>query len=235
MQVVELLEYTPNPEKIVADAARLCYSNSTIKELMTSMTKDKIEGLIDKLASMGHESPFEHVSFTFGIEGVSRALLAQISRHRIASFSVQSQRYCEFDGFNFVIPDSIKNNSEASVIYAKTLDDTLKGYKKLISLGIPKEDARFLLTSAAETKIVITMNARSLFHFFEVRSCDRAQWEIRSLSNKMLQLAKKVAPHLFAYAGPTCVKGYCTEGVMSCGKAPTLQSLIKEYKNRLKE
>ena len=226
----ELLQYTHTPEKVVAAAAKLCYSQSTIDSLMENLTPEKVDAFVKRLESYGHESPFEHVSFTFGIEGVSRALTHQLVRHRLASYSQQSQRYCAADGFEYVIPQSISDNAQAVNDFVAFMGDAQKLYERLTAAGIPKEDARFVLPNAAETKIVVTMNARTLFNFFHHRCCSRAQWEIRAVAFEMLRLVKSVAPNIFRHAGPSCVKGFCPEGNMCCGKAPTIDELIKEYK-----
>lgn len=212
---VQLLAHTPAPEQLVAASAKLCYSAASIADL-AAIEADKAEEFIGKLPE-AHQSPFEHVSFTFGIEGVSRAMLAQITRHRIASFSVQSQRYVDMsDGFGYVIPESIEQNPEARDVFDAFMRgiDTL--YTYLRSCGIPAEDARFILPNACHTQMIVTMNARELMHFFSLRCCKRAQWEIRAVADEMLRLCKEVAPEIFAKAGPGCVRGHCPEGKMGC-------------------
>ena len=200
---VKLLEYTPNPERTVALAAKLCYSDATIENLQEGLDKGDVNKFIERLRSFGHASPFEHASFTFGIEGVSRSLLAQITRHRIASYSVKSQRYVAAnkgeDTFNYVIPQAIEELGEDKIEKSN-------------------EDARFVLPNAAETKMVVTMNARSLMNFFNLRCCNRAQWEIREVAWQMLALVLEVAPSIFGNCGASCVAGPCSEGKMSCGK-----------------
>ena len=212
---VQLLAHTPAPEQLVAASAKLCYSAASIADL-AAIEADKAAEFIDKLPE-AHQSPFEHVSFTFGIEGVSRAMLAQITRHRIASFSVQSQRYVDMsDGFGYVIPESIEQNPEARDVFDAFMRgiDTL--YTYLRSCGIPAEDARFILPNACHTQMIVTMNARELMHFFSLRCCKRAQWEIRAVADEMLRLCKEVAPEIFAKAGAGCVRGHCPEGKMGC-------------------
>lgn len=212
---VQLLAHTPAPEQLVAASAKLCYSAASIADL-AAIEADKAAEFINKLPE-AHQSPLEHVSFTFGIEGVSRAMLAQITRHRIASFSVQSQRYVDMsDGFGYVIPESIEQNPEARYVFDAFMRgiDTL--YTYLRSCGIPAEDARFVLPNACETRMIVTMNARELLHFFSLRCCKRAQWEIRAVADEMLRLCKEVAPEIFAKAGPGCVRGHCQEGKMGC-------------------
>ena len=231
---VQILSHTEKPEQVIAAAAKLCYSNKAdIDSLMNDLTPEKVQSFVEKLESLGHESPFEHVSFTFGVEGVSRALLAQITRHRIgASFSVRSQRYCSEDDFDYVIPASIAAHDIHCVRYKKLMAYIKKFYNRLIELGVPKEDARMVLPNACHTRMVVTMNVRELWHFFNLRCCTRAQAEIRTLAYDMLLLCKQAAPVLFKHAGAACeAKGYCPEGKMSCGKAPTLDKLMDAYHN----
>lgn len=214
---VTLITYTPDPERLVTAAARLCYSPSTIDGIMKLMTNEEIAERIDNLINSGHLSPFEHASFTFGIEGVSRSLLAQITRHRIASFSVQSQRYVDEDNFEYVVPPEIEENEWAKDAYLECMHRNAATYKLFKTLRYRIEDARFVLPNACTTKMMVTMNARSLLNFFSLRCCNRAQWEIREVAWQMLKLVKEVAPHLFASAGPGCLRGACPEGKMSCG------------------
>ncbi|MGF7186331.1 thymidylate synthase (FAD) [Desulfitispora alkaliphila] len=225
---VELIEHTPNPEELVATAAKLCYSGADIEELKQGVAKADQAPFIKKLLDMGHLSTVEHVSFTFGIEGVSRSLLAQITRHRIASFSVKSQRYVsetrEDGAFNYIIPPEIEALGDKYVeIYREQMKTIQEWYnywsEKLGSGGEgTNEDARFVLPNSAETKMVVTMNARELHHFFGLRCCNRAQWEIRALAEEMCLQVKKIAPNLFSQAGPACIAANCPEGKMSCGK-----------------
>ena len=227
---VTLLTYTPEPEKIVAAAARCCYSNDDPDKLLDNMTDDKAAKFLQKLNDLGHQSPLEHVSFTFAISGVSRALLAQITRHRLASFSVRSQRYCGFESSDFVKPPLIAK-SEVANVFDEALEQCKNNYDRLIDAGIAKEDARMVLPNAAMTSMVVTMNARELLHFFSLRCCTRAQWEIRNLANDMVRLVKKAAPNLFAKAGAACDQlGYCPEGKFCCGRAPSLNKLLEAYK-----
>ena len=173
---------------------------------------------------LGHLSTFEHVSFTFGIEGVSRALLAQITRHRIASFSVQSQRYVGQsgeDGIDYILPPEIeKLGDEYAKRFADQMDMMDKWYREWLELlgEGGKEDARFVLPNAAATRMIVTMNARELNHFFALRCCNRAQWEIRDVAWQMLKLAHEAAPALFDECGPECLRGRCPEGKMCCGR-----------------
>ena len=221
---VKLLRYTPEPDKTVAMSARLCYSPIGAAQLEEKMTDEQAAKLVHKLAQMGHASTFEHVVFTFAIEGVSRVLTHQLVRHRIASYSQQSQRYVKEHDFETIMPPTIASKPEAKEKFAKLCQEIQDLYNEMTEAGIPAEDARYILPNAAETKIVVTMNARSLLHFFELRCCNRAQWEIRALANAMLEEVKTVAPVSFAQGGPTCVtKGICNEGAMTCGRLEALQ------------
>lgn len=250
---VELLEHTPNPERVIAAAAKLCYSSVGVDDILERMTPEKNEEFIRMLTNLGHESPVEHVTFTFAVEGVSRSLLAQLTRHRIASYSVQSQRYVDKENFTYVIPPEIERIPEAKALFIEAMESDRETYRKLneilaqkhksdmIELGRDEknaerdskkkaqEDARYVLSNACDTKIIMTMNVRSLYNFFELRCCERAQWEIRALAEKMLFLVKEVSPLLFENAGPSCVRGACKEGTMSCGKAPSVREKYKRY------
>lgn len=242
MAKVTLLSHTPDPEKLVAAAAKLCYSSSSPQTLMDGLTPEKTQRFLDMLQALGHESPIEHVSFTFGIEGVSRSFLAQITRHRIASYSVQSQRYVREKDFSYVTPPEIAQIPEALALYEKTMAQIGESYdalaallkekhmKSLMQEGLDEktaaakaekmaiEDARFVLPNACDTQMVVTMNARSLLNFFRHRCCNRAQWEIREVAYQMLRLVYEVAPTIFQNAGAPCVSGTCPEGKMSCGR-----------------
>ena len=231
---VVLLRHTPEPEGVVAMAAKLCYSPANVEEL-----KDKIEAkdqtaFVEKLASIGHLSPIEHVSFTFGIEGISRACSHQLVRHRVASYSQQSQRYVREDSFDYIVPLTIRDIPEAAREFEGFMADAQARYtailKRLEAQGITGEaanqDARYILPNAAETKIVVTMNARELLHFFRVRCCNRAQWEIRAMAEKMLGLVKDAAPTIFGKSGPGCLYAACPEGKMTCGK---IEEVRKKY------
>ncbi|MBM7853806.1 thymidylate synthase (FAD) [Desulfohalotomaculum tongense] len=233
---VKLLRHTPDPEELVAMSARLCYSAASIEEIAEGVSRENQAGFIKKIMSMGHLTVLEHVSFTFGIEGVSRSMLAQITRHRIASFSVQSQRYVgettsqnRGDTFGFIVPEKVKQLGEEAVEeFCSQMSQIQRWYDGWVeSFGGRRsgyEDARFVLPNAAETKIIVTMNARELIHFFKLRCCNRAQWEIRAVANEMLRQVKKVAPTIFKEAGPGCVSGPCPEGQFSCGKAEEVRN-----------
>ncbi|WP_406677343.1 FAD-dependent thymidylate synthase [Moorella sp. ACPs] len=221
---VELISHTPDPERLVAAAARLCYAPRGASRLMAEMDKDEVERLLRLLISLGHESPLEHITFTFAIEGVSRVLSHQLVRHRIASYSQKSQRYVNEDDFTYIIPPSIAAIPEALARYQECMRALQKAYHEIQEL-VPREDARYLLPNACETKLVCTFNARSLFNFFRLRCCSRAQWEIRELALKMREQVRKVAPLIFSYAGPACeTEGVCREGSRSCGRAPVVRA-----------
>jgi thymidylate synthase (FAD) len=253
---VTLLEYTRDPQKLVAAAAKLCYSAKKVADLSAGISAESASEFVDMLSEMGHESPMEHASFTFGIDGVSRSLMAQITRHRIASFSVQSQRYVKVSKFEFVMPPAIEIDAEAKVEFYEAMENARKSYAKLFDIlwkiqkgklledgisdekaepmaqKIAMEDARYVLPNACETKLIVTMNARELKHFFLLRCCARAQWEIREVAFQMLKLVKRVVPELFKNAGPRCVSGACREGKMSCGKAEQVRAIyLNDFDN----
>ena len=248
---VALIAHTAMPEKLVAASAKLCYSASSIDTVMEGLTEEKTASFVDMLSEIGHESPTEHASFTFGIEGVSRSLLAQLTRHRMASYSVQSQRYVTAKQFEYVLPPEIASIPEAAEEYRRAMEEDQAHYDRLTSILREKhftafiadgmdeksaakaaekqaiEDARFVLPNACTTKIMMTMNVRSLHNFFRHRCCNRAQWEIRQLAEEMYKLCAEVAPHLFKHAGPPCAFGACPEGKMSCGKAAQMRAHYK--------
>ncbi|NOZ68311.1 MAG: FAD-dependent thymidylate synthase [Deferribacteres bacterium] len=225
---VILLRHTPNPEETVAMAAKLCYSPADIESLKGRIEARDQKAFVEKLVKMGHMTPIEHASFTFAVEGISRACSHQLVRHRLASYSQQSQRYVnEEAGFDYIIPPLIKDDKELKKTFTGFMKAAQETYnqivRKLNEKGIKGEsanqDARFVLPNAAETKIMITMNARELLHFFRQRCCNRAQWEIRHMAERMLRLVKKTAPTIFHTAGPGCLYAPCPEGDYSCGKA----------------
>lgn len=267
---VEIVAHTPDPEKVVAASARLCYSERGASNLMEDMGSEETERMVKMLTRIGHESPLEHVSFTFAIEGVSRVLTHQLCRHRIASYSMKSQRYVKEDEFEYVVPKAIELNQTANYLYERMVKTINRAYNNITVLLLAEkirkhkgyntndpencgpindrlieefkaenkkvfgeyekqaiEDARYLLPNACETKIVVTMNARSLLNFFSDRCCNRAQAEIRELATEMLRQVKSIAPNLFSNAGPDCVTGTCGEGNMSCGKMLSVQEKFK--------
>lgn len=215
---VELLYHTPDPERAIATAARLCYAPVGAVELMETMPEERVKSVLSTIMASGHFSTLEHASYTFAVEGVSRALTHQLVRHRLASFNQQSQRYVKFtQGLSVVKPETVKANPETEALFDQAIEAAVSAYEKLLEAGVPAEDARYLLPNAAETKIVVTMNVRELLHFFSLRCCNRAQWEIRELAHAMLELARPTAPFVFAAAGAPCVGGSCPEGKMTCG------------------
>ncbi len=250
---VLLLEHTPNPERVVASAAKLCYSPVGVEQFSEQMSDEAVDKFVEKLMKMGHLSPLEHVSFTFAVEGVSRVLTHQLVRHRIASYTQQSQRYVKLDAFEYIVPPAIEAHPEAKALFEKAMAEDQRAYDDLVGLLMPTytaafkaegysekraaqaaekkaiEDARFVFPNACETKIVFTMNARTLIHFFGHRCCMRAQWEIRRMADEMLKALKSVAPSLFALAGPNCISGPCPEGKMTCGK---IEQVRNKYAGR---
>lgn len=249
---VELIRYTPEPEKLIAAAAKLCYSKVGIDEIMEGLDEEKVSKFLNMLMDLGHESPIEHVSFTFAVEGVSRVLTHQLVRHRIGcSYSQQSQRYVKLDQFEYVIPPQIAAIEEARELFVKAMEEDQKVYDKLVEIlykqnydkyiregqsekkaaqmaeKVSIEDARYVFPNACETKIVFTMSARALLNFFRMRCCQRAQWEIRDMATEMLKKVKEIAPILFKNAGPGCLNGPCPEGSMSCGKMLEVREKFK--------
>jgi thymidylate synthase (FAD) len=232
---VELLGYTSDPEQNVVAAIRQCYSAVGAEELKKKTSKEVKDRLVNQVVESGDTSTIEHAVFTFAIEGISRACSHQLVRHRIASFSQQSQRYVDLSksDLGYIIPPEIKKDKKRLEKYKKVMDLIEKEYRDLVKSGVKPEDARFILPNACQTKIVVTMNARSLLNFFKERCCLRSQWEIRVLANKMLVEVKKVAPKIFENAGPSCIfEGICWEGNMSCGLWKTIKGA--ELKSRLK-
>lgn len=243
MMMVKLIQHTPEPESLIAAAAKLCYSHVGAEDILEGLDKPKTDKFLGMLVDIGHESPIEHVSFTFAVEGISRVLTHQLVRHRIGcSYSQQSQRYVKLEQFEYIIPPAIEAIPEAKALFVKSMEEDQQSYnklveilfedhyQKLIALGKQEkqakaaaeksaiEDARYVFPNACETKIVFTMTARALMNFFSHRCCNRAQWEIREMADEMLRQVKAVAPTLFKNAGPGCLIGPCPEGAMSCGK-----------------
>jgi thymidylate synthase (FAD) len=216
---VILLNYTPEPEKTIFSAAKICYSSNDLNGIISESNKQEYNHLIEKLMDSSHLSPLEHTSFTFGVEGISRACSHQLVRHRLASYSQQSQRYVDESEFNYIIPESIEKNEDLKNEFENCMKQIniqyIKFSKLLIDSGYSienaREDSRFVLPNATETKIILTMNSRELLHFFSLRLCNRAQWEIRNLAFEMLKLIKPIAP--------SCYKGRCSEGSKTCGKS----------------
>ena len=223
---VILLRHTFGPQDLIALAAKLCYSKAELADLMQTIEAKDQTKFIQKVMSMGHESVLEHVTFTFAIEGVSRTLLAQITRHRLANFSVQSQRYVGINDLPYIIPPRIKALGEVHVAeyerQMRQMNEWYKEWQDVLSQAYgagesANEDARFVLPGACETRMIVTMNVRELRHFFSMRECSRAQWEIRALAKEMHRCCASIAPTLFADAGPACVRGRCPEGEKTCG------------------
>jgi thymidylate synthase (FAD) len=223
---VELIAFTPKPAITAATAAHICYAGVGVDELKRKVSPDYAKKLVRHLIESGHHSTLEHASFTFAIEGISRACSHQLVRHRIASYSQQSQRYVKEGGFNFIVPPKIRENEAAYRRFVAAIGAAREAYDEMLKIA-PAEDARFLLPNACETRIVVTMNTRALYNFFEHRLCARAQWEIRALANRMLALCREAAPELFGETGPKCVRlGYCPERE-TCGKYPLRKDVIE--------
>jgi thymidylate synthase (FAD) len=216
---VSLLYHTSNPERAVATAARLCYAPVGAAELMETMSDAQVNKVLTTIMRSGHFSALEHASYTFAIDGVSRALTHQLVRHRVASFNQQSQRYVTYSSEpEIVLPQTIADDPEARAAFDTAIDVAYATYARLVEAGIPAEDARYVLPNACIAKIVVTMNIRELLHFFEVRCCNRAQWEIQKLARRMLDLVEPTAPYIFMDAGAACRRGSCREGKMTCGQ-----------------
>ena len=212
--IVKLLAFTQNADAICAAAGNSCYSERASYEIVDDIDSEKI---LTRIVGMGHHSVLEHAVFTFSVEGVSRALTHQLVRHRVASYSQQSQRYVSMREPTFVTPHTVEGNEEASKVFEETMATIWEAYGRLESMGIPAEDARYLLPNGCTTNITITMNARELLHFFSLRCCNRAQWEIREMADRMLELCMEVSPAIFREAGPPCMRGSCPEGKLTCG------------------
>ena len=273
MITVKILSHTENPEKLIAAAAKLCYSQSNAVEIMDNLNQAEVERFTSMLAGLGHLSPMEHSSYTFAIEGVSRALSHQLVRHRLASFSQKSQRYVDMSNVEFIKSPKIEEDDMTSVLFDNCMEDIKESYLKIKTHMIYKmavehvsdfmhvypevskeeinewfkgqypkeyskfekianEEARAVLPNSCETKLVVTMNVRALFNFFNHRCCERAQSEIRSLAKLMLKEVRVVSPSLFKNAGAPCVSNrICPEGAMQCemlkGKVPTMKD-VKE-------
>ncbi|MBN2064510.1 MAG: FAD-dependent thymidylate synthase [Sedimentisphaerales bacterium] len=236
---VTLIQHTPNPEQVIASAGKLCYAADTDNILQHS--PQDCQKFISMITGIGHLSVLEHVSFTFYIEGVSRAMTHQLVRHRLASYSQRSQRYVNHSSFDYIMPPQLEGkfvtvNGQkipATLYYQQVMDDIANAYNTLASaLGdkgeSSNEDARYVLPNACETKIFVTMNARELLHFLQERLCNRAQWEIRDVANQMLTILRDTMPSIFNLAGPKCLAtGKCPEGKLTCGK---LKEVIAKYK-----
>ena len=228
MAYVALISYTPDPERIIAAAARISTSPTSATELMEKMTPEAIDRLLTRLFSSGHLSPFEHVSFTFAIEGISRVTSHQLVRHRMASYTQQSQRYVSFKKLDYITPSTISKRREIEGKYHEAVHAAHRLYLEMLDAGIPAEDARYVLPNAAETRLVMTMNARELIHVCELRLCLRAQWEIVELFEEVKAVVEKVAPRIGAELKPKCYRlGYCDEAE-SCGIFPTAEELMRE-------
>ncbi|MDW7710224.1 MAG: FAD-dependent thymidylate synthase [Deferrisomatales bacterium] len=223
-----VLSHTPDPERTVALAARLCYSARGIGELHRDLCDGEVGALLSKLRAMGHLSALEHAHFVVGVEGISRACSHQLVRHRLASYSQQSQRYVTLREVRAVVPPTVERDPSHGAAFREKLQDLWAFYARLVDEGVAPEDARYILPNACETKIVVSMNARELRHFFALRLCSRAQWEIRALALEMLRAVRPLAPRLFEASGPGCVAGRCPEGAYSCGRPEEVRRELGE-------
>jgi len=224
---VKLIAHTPDPDRVCAAAAFTSWKKLSTRKLFESLDDEEAKAFLEKVLGFGHLSVTEHASFTFSVRGISRACSHQLVRHRMASYTQQSQRYVKFkkDQVRYVVPKSVKE-SPYRERYDRLMKDIAGFYEEMCQV-VPAEDARYILPNAVETNIVVTMNARELNHFFGLRLCERSQWEIRELAERMLEEVKKVAPTLFAKAGPRCeALGYCPEGELSCGRMPTKEDVL---------
>lgn len=216
---VVLLAHTPSPDTVVASSARICYSECSAADLVDgAMNAAHTAHFIESLLQSGHMSPFEHANFTFAVDGISRVCSHQLVRHRIASFSQQSQRYVKMNSAAVILPPAIAASEEAACIFRSAVEESYRCYERLLQLGVSREDARYILPHGWETKLVVTMNARELHHFFALRLCRRAQWEIQNLAKEMLRRARAAAPVLFNRAGPPCAVGDVCRERHSCGR-----------------
>ncbi|MDQ0508302.1 thymidylate synthase (FAD) [Peptoniphilus ivorii] len=249
---VKLIGHTPDAQELIAKAAKLCYSPVGVDEIEAKLDDEETERFVGMLAGLSHLSPLEHASFTFAVEGVSRVMTHQLVRHRIASYSQQSQRYVRLDAMEYITPPAIRDDAEAAARFQRAMQEAESAYRELTDrlrgryeralteAGEDEkaaarkaekraiEDARYVLPNACETKIVVTMNARTLLHFFETRLCLRAQWEIREVALAMLKAVLSTAPALSQKAGPPCVQGPCPEGKMTCGKIDSVRKMYRE-------
>lgn len=242
---VELLTYTPNPERLVATAARTCYSKTEPTEIYKTLKDDKIESVVRHISQTRHGTPQQHPYFSFAITGVSLSCIQQMIRYRMCTVDQMSMRYVNVSGDNVIVPPSIlKTKNQESLIvsyngvkdpspfdvYTKVAEATMNAYIYLVNKGIPKEDARYCLIHGTCSQLIVTMNAFEVKHVLGQRQCLRAQWEIRSVADAIAEEVKKLAPTLFENVGPMCQQlGYCPEGNMSCGKTPTLDVILDEY------
>lgn len=218
---VTLVGYSPEPEKVPGMAAMLTHSKAT-PETLHQLPEKETTKVLEQVLALGHTSVIEHTCFTFAISGVSRSLTHQLVRHRIASYSQQSQRYVNLSEPQYVIPPTIARDNTMAEAYKTTMQAIWTQYTNLLKLGVPAEDARYVLPNATMTNILVTMNARELLHFFELRCCQHAQWEIRELANMMLREVRKVAPTIFKDAGPSCTtKKICPERQTDCPLYPS--------------
>lgn len=220
---VALISYTPDPERTIAAAAKLSTSSVGATELRERIQPEQVASLLNQLLSAGHLSPFEHAGFTFAIDGISRVTSHQLVRHRIASYTQQSQRYVSLKKLEYVTPATVSANPELGTRYHDLVGAAYELYRRMLDAGIPAEDARYVLPQALTTRLVMTMNARELMQVCALRLCLKAQWEIVELFEKVKGEVQSVAPLIAAELKPKCYNlGYCDERT-SCGLFPTLK------------
>lgn len=201
----------------LATIANRCYTNLTFSDIIDKIHDGRLnaETLIERLIKSGHMSIFEHVLFTFNIEDISVACLGQLTRHRLASFSVRSLRYnnlAKDEDINVVIPEGLEYR-DVNEIYLKSITDSYNNYCKLIEKGYLPEQARYVLPQGIKTSLIMSMNLRELFHFFELRNCNRADKEIHQLAQLMLKELDKESKFLFSF-----VKRSCNQCTHKCNK-----------------
>lgn len=225
---VTLLSFTPEPEFLIVSAARLSTSKLSAKELQEKLAREEVHRFLNQLLDSGHLSPFEHASFTFEISGISRACSHQLVRHRLASYTQQSQRFVKLEDSGYLTPPTIQARPELQRKYQELVHQAHQFYRELLKAGIPAEDARYVLPQAIETRLIVTMNARELLHAAGLRLCRRAQWEIQELFRQIKAEVKKVAPFIGESLKPKCYHlGYCDEQE-SCGLFPTREEAERQ-------
>lgn len=223
---VKLLAYTPEPELTAAAAARLCYSQVSATDILEKLDQATVSHLIKLVVESGHLSTVEHISFTFAIDGLSRAASHQLVRHRLASYSQQSQRWVSLKEPEYVTPPVIAGNAELKKAFEGAVTGIWELYRQMLAQGVPPEDARYVLPNATETNLIMTVNARELIHICSLRLCTRAQWEIRRLFQLIKSEVTTVAPLIADYLEPKCIQlGYCDERE-TCGIRPLKAEVV---------
>lgn len=233
---VQIVAYSPNPERLVAAAARSCWSNRPFQEIYTSLRERDIDKLLKKVILRGHHSVLEHADFTFALSGISRVLTHQLVRHRIASYSQLSQQRVDQSEVQYIIPPAIRRDPELTRRYQSWVNEARSFYALLVEQGVPQGSARYVLPSACETRVVVSMNARSLFNLIAQRDCASEEWEFRTLAHRMHAELLKVAPRIFRFAGPRCrTETDCLEGelVDECGLPEATGAVVRFRESEL--